>query len=157
LFHPQSVGTQNQQPLQSNGLWGCTHQLIVTALAIVICSTGEVAASCGDYLFKNGQRVEQHSISASSHIEFQMLSNEMANKSSNPVSHRCAGPNCSRSNDPLFPIESLPASEIRRTDQAAVIEAMRHRFPAVIARDIPTSECGAFFEPGSIFRPPPAD
>ncbi|MEZ6132226.1 MAG: hypothetical protein R3C59_26495 [Planctomycetaceae bacterium] len=112
-----------------------------------IGSGGTANASCGDYLFRNGQPVREHG-QHGQHVAAMDQSTE-----SQPMpSGRCHGPNCSSA--PLIPAD--PASPI------FVKYRVEHAIPALSGRNSgelesrrrQTSEAAESADPAEIFHPP---
>lgn len=111
-------------------------------------------ASCGNYLYKNGQPVSSHPMTR---VDTDVSADAVSDHDKPaplPVTP-CRGPNCSGNRIPLLPVPA-PISLERLSDSAVLSKPgsaiSHHRHVG----DVPESESGAFFEPGSVFRPPAA-
>lgn len=128
-------------------------------LIVVLFSVQQGFAGCGDYLFRNGIAVSDHTMSERVSM-FDDASDLASFKSPEslpgpPVS-RCHGPNCSRSPVPFAPMPAVPGISLQGSEPAALLEGLIA--PTVIRGQIewPESERGARYLPSSIFRPPAA-
>lgn len=127
---------------------------VLAALAVILVSnltTDNADASCGNYLFRNGLPVSGHQMPAQTDPPVSAAESAVPPAPVLP----CRGPNCSRSPVPAMPV---PAPvQVSPLSDAAVLSRSDSRCSCGIRQvDVPQSESGAFFEPGSVFRPPAA-
>lgn len=105
---------------------------------------GTANASCGDYLFRNGQPVREHG----QHV----AAKDQPIESQRVPTGRCHGPNCSSA--PLIPAD--PASPIYvkfRVEHAITAYAGRNS-TELEGRRRQTSEAAESADPAEIFHPP---
>ena len=124
----------------------------IVAVSMASVWTTTAFASCGNYLYRNGRTVTDSSFSMNGQDE-----NHGSGKTPAPVPVRpCHGPNCSGDPIPLAPVPVAPTNLIRGFDQAAILETLTDLISPSLTIEHPESECGADFEPPSVFRPPAA-
>lgn len=130
-------------------------QISVSSLAVLaamLFATNDVQASCGDYLFAKGVPVNIHHMDNDFHGAVHASSNEIV---PSPGQKRpCSGPNCSGRRVPVHGALGNLAVVKFRSDQAAWLEMLTPPPASGSDRTVPASELDAFYEPGSIFRPP---
>ena len=126
--------------------------MAVATISMALVWTSTAAASCGNYLYRNGKQVTDSSFSMNEHNE-NHASNQIPVDMPVPP---CHGPNCSRNPIPLAPVPVAPTNLIRGFDQATILESLTDSALPSGAIEIPESERGARFVPSSIFRPPAA-
>lgn len=149
----------NDQPLQSVRGFARRGLLVVVTLGIVLSWTRSASASCGNYLFRNGQPVAGHSMAENQAIHAPKADIGEFVDSTTPVQapvRRCSGPNCSSSPVPLAPVPAVPINLLRSLDPAALLELASVSSETPRAIELPESERGARYLPSSIFRPPAA-
>ncbi|MBL8819213.1 MAG: hypothetical protein JNL58_24495 [Planctomyces sp.] len=130
---------------------------VAAALFPAIVSSGSAAASCGDYLFRNGKPVAGHSTSEGHWLKNSWGSFELLESPVTPVDvpvRRCSGPNCSGNPLPLLPVPSGPTNQLRDNDADLLLEMLSLRINSGRSVELPESERGARYLPSTIFRPP---
>ena len=129
--------------------------VMVAAICLVTAtwSSASSAASCGNYLFRNGKPVHDSRSLMNDHQDAANPESE-TNKTGNLPAPPCHGPNCSGNPVPLMPVPVAPTNLVRGFDQAAILESLAQTPTDRCAMEIPRSERGARFVPSSIFRPP---
>lgn len=149
----------NDQPLQSVHGFARRGLLLVMTLGIVLSWTQSASASCGNYLFRNGNPVAghampEHEIVQDVTVDFgQLASTDLPVQA--PV-RPCSGPNCSSSPVPLAPVPAVPVNLLRSLDPAALLVLASSSSQTRGAIELPESERGARYLPSLIFRPPAA-
>ncbi len=149
----------NNQPLQSVRGFARRGLLLIVTLSVVLSLTQSVSASCGDYLFRNGKPVADHSMAEQQLVHVTTVDFADLANSEVPVQapvRRCSGPNCSSSPVPLAPVPAVPVNLMRSLDPAALLEMASASSETRRAIELPESERGARYLPSSIFRPPAA-
>jgi hypothetical protein len=149
----------NNQPLQSVRGFARRGLLLIVTLSVVLSWTQSVSASCGDYLFRNGKPVADHSMAEHQMVHVTTVDFADLANSEVPVRapvRRCSGPNCSSSPVPFAPVPSVPVNFLRSLDPAALLEMASAPSETRRAIELPESERGARYLPSSIFRPPAA-
>lgn len=148
---PQSRSKPN---LRSSSWVLCRVVIVITILFTSLFCMRSASATCGSYLYRNGNPVSHRSMPMD---ELDGVSIDIGNllPEEIPVRH-CSGPNCSSSPLPLAPLPAAPSNLIRGFDQSAVLESLLPIQMIRCAIEIPTSERGARFEPSIVFRPPAA-
>lgn len=131
----------------------CVALLIVTSVQWSSL-VNSAAASCGDYLFRHGKPVAQHTSGHAINTGLTTLSSESSHSSSIPDPVPCTGPHCSRRTLPSAPVEAPLTIRSRNSEQATVADVVACLHFGEMPRRIPESEHGAFFEPNPLFRPP---
>lgn len=158
-----ALNTQAREVPSNGSGWRSVRRLsaiAVTLLVVFLSSRSSEASSCGSYLYKNGKPVSGHALPMPAALPDNALSpdNTATDLAVIPPDRSvpaapCRGPNCSRSPFPGLPVP-VPVS-VSRTSEIAVLShvdsASTHRSHGV---EVPQSESGAFYEPGSVFRPP---
>lgn len=145
------------QPLKSvrgfvrNGVWA------VVTFTVLLAGSKSASATCGNYLFRNGKPVADHTMTHAQTLqESNLVLGQFATRSA-PVQmpvRRCNGPNCSNSPLPFAPVPSAPISQLRGFDPAALLESISLSAGTQEGIELPESERGARYLPSSIFRPP---
>lgn len=128
-------------------------------LIVVLFSVQQGFAGCGDYLFRNGMAVSDHTMServSMLHDAVDLESFRFPESLPEAPVSRCHGPNCSRSPVPFAPMPFVPGISLQGSEPAALLEGLI--VPTEIRGQIewPESERGARYLPSSIFRPPAA-
>lgn len=145
----QTCNNDRRKPIRSGESlrrWMMT----IISVSVVVAWSSTASASCGDYLYRNGKRAINSSLSMHEH-------NSNRTSDTAPLElpiPPCHGPSCSGQPVPLMPAPAAPTNLVRGFDQAAVLESLALTPPLRRAIEIPTSERGACFVPSSIFRPP---
>lgn len=147
------------QPLKSvrgfvrYGVWA------VVTCTVLLAGSKSASATCGNYLFRNGKPVADHSMThAQTMQETNIVLGQFATRRApvqTPV-RRCSGPNCSNNPVPFAPVPSAPISQMRGFDPAALLESISLSAATLEALELPESERGARYLPSAIFRPPMA-
>lgn len=133
--------------------WRLSRALLWITVAVIGASWMSTAsASCGHYLYRNGNPVNDVVVNVQDSTPTVA---EEQTPLENPV-HRCSGPNCSQTPVPLNPTPAAPVNLISGFDQLAVLQSLCRPAFTRSAVEIPESERGAHFEPSAIFRPPMA-
>ena len=143
----------NAEP-DARRLWLSLRRVLVAilTLAVALAWSTTASASCGNYLYRNGQQVTDSSLSMNHHSENQASNTTPVGLPVPP----CHGPNCSGNPIPLAPVPVAPTNSIRGFDQATILESLADVTSPSGVIEIPASERGACFEPSSLFRPPAA-
>ncbi len=124
----------------------------IVAVSMALVCTSTASASCGDYLYRNGKTVTDSSFSMNGQDENHGSGETPVRVPVQP----CHGPNCSGNPIPLAPVSVAPTNLIRGFDQAHILETLTDLISPSGTFEHPESECGADFEPPSVFRPPAA-
>ncbi len=130
---------------------------VLLALFTSMFSTDNVAASCGNYLFRHGIPVQIHGDDGQASTDDTGFAVDVLFASGVPGQQSippCRGPNCSRSPIPLVPVSTVPVNLLRSLDPAALLELASASSETRRAIELPESERGARYLPSSIFRPP---
>lgn len=131
--------------------------LALMLLVVVLSSSKTASASCGDYLLQKGKPAADDRVS---HREMPperdavIKQHGTTNAPEQAPVRRCNGPNCSKSRIPFTPMPSAPLSQVRSTEQAALLESKVCCTDTREAAEFPESERGVRYLPSSIFRPP---
>ncbi len=127
-----------------------------TVAGLLACNPESALATCGDYLYRNGKPVSDHSISEhpGSLTQESPASKSRGRRSPLAPLGGCSGPHCSNQPIPLDPTPAVPISQLRSLDAAALL--LSHGLGCGSRGTIqpPDSERGAFYLPSEVYRPP---
>jgi hypothetical protein len=158
MSHPVATSGVPERQLCRRGTSRAWIGVLLAVFASVF-STDNVAASCGNYLFRHGIPVQIHGDDGQASIDDTGFAVDVLFASGVPRQHTippCRGPNCSRSPVPLAPVPAVPVNLLRSLDPAALLELASASTETRRAIELPESERGARYLPSSIFRPPAA-
>jgi hypothetical protein len=133
--------------------------LIASAAVFLVLTSPDAEASCGGYLYRQGQPVEHSQAAASPTSILPEGMNHIPDATDRAPdqipSRRCAGPGCSESPVPLVPI-SVPIT-VQRTTDPGLLPHLRALSPSSLDGLVQVqSERIARPEPAEVFRPPAA-
>ena len=133
-------------------------RLFLAILIVVLVQWSRFAnsavASCADYLLQHSKPVINHFSDTGHYKSLVSLAIVDPFTPLRPASTPCNGPHCSRTPDPIAPVEAPSTVRLRNSDQAALLADLAHPKSNGERLIIPESERGAFFEPRPLFRPP---
>lgn len=124
---------------------------VVLVFCGMMVGSRDAQASCGDYLFRHGKPVSAHLMSVDRAAETALIGVE---DSAVLPGRPCSGPSCQGSRIPVDPIPAVPVQLLRLMDSAVLLEQLAACQAVPGSLEIPQSERGAAYEPGSVFLPP---
>lgn len=124
----------------------CRRALIGIIVLIVagIGFGGTANASCGDYLFRNGQPVREHGQHAAA--------KDQSTESQRVPTGPCNGPNCSSA--PLIPADPASPIYVKYRVEHAITAFTGRNSTELESRRRQTSEAAESADPAEIFHPP---